>query len=73
LPVCDRCGEYAHRLYPHGVTDDDGEKVTMWLCWDCDWEITNGRGDYDDDPGEILLDRWEEEYEYDPVNTPPPY
>jgi len=47
------------------------EIVSHGLCWDCDWDLANG-GDEDEDAGEIYIRRWEEEYEYDPINTPLP-
>jgi len=74
--VCDRCGcdvsqRLKSRLYPHKFTDCIGEEVEMKLCWDCDWDVSNG-GDPFADFTEIIMDRQENDYEYDPVNTPKP-
>lgn len=70
--TCDRCGQKTDTLYPCKFTDDYGEKHDWEICWDCDWEITNGdeimKDDYD-----IYMDRKEREYEEDPVNTPYPW
>lgn len=59
----------------HEYEDMNGHtgKEQWWLCWSCDFDIINGRGEMDDDPCEIALRRMEEDYEYDPVNNPPPY
>lgn len=71
---CERCGIEAENLYDFFFTDDyDGEEKKIKICWDCDWEITNGRGDFGDDPGEIHLNRAEEAYAYDPINNPRPF
>jgi hypothetical protein len=48
-----------------------GDDVVMWLCWDCDWDVMNG-GDPFEDAADVVLDRWENDYSYDPLNTPPP-
>jgi hypothetical protein len=79
--VCDRCGEdqtfrigarfEKARLFRHVFKNCMGEDVEMWLCWDCDWDVMNG-GDPFEDASEVVLDRWENDYEYDPLNTPPP-
>ena len=77
--ICDRCGADVtdrfgtgkSRLYPHEFTDDVGDKVKMELCWDCDWDVMNGREPFEDST-DIYYRRWEEMYSYDPVNTPPP-
>ena len=61
------------RTWPHKYVDEEtGETRTKNLCWDCDFDIINGRGGYDDDPAEIAEERWEEEYEMDPINVDPP-
>jgi hypothetical protein len=71
--VCQRCGTRSDRFYPFTDIDEDtGKSSLMAVCWDCDFDIINGRGTLHDDPGEIQMDRWEEEYEFDPVNTTPP-
>lgn len=73
---CERCGVYSHELFPikHEVENEygDSEKKTSYICWSCDFDILNGRGDMSDDPGEVYMDHWEEAYSYDPINTPPP-
>jgi len=69
--MCDRCGEEREDVRDGYVfTNCFGEKVRMKLCWDCDFEVANG-GDPFADESEVLLDRWEEAYSYDPINTPP--
>ena len=73
---CDRCGvdvrdRLKDRLYPHNFPDELGGTVHMDLCWDCDWEVSNGHDPFDD-IGDIWLDRWEDNYAADPVNVPPP-
>jgi len=80
MKICDRCGcdvskrigNSKDRLFPHEFKNCFGETVKMKLCWDCDWDVING-GDPFEDQTEIYFRRWEEAYEYDPVNTPPPY
>lgn len=44
----------------------------MKVCWDCDWDVMNGRGEVHDDAGDILFDRACTAYEYDPINNSPP-
>ena len=74
MPICDRCGSIDGTVRDGYVfTDEYGEKVRMKLCWDCDFEVMNGRGTPFDDVGEILLSRAEEDYEYDPINNPCPW
>lgn len=70
--ICDRCGATTYKLFPYTFTDDFGDRVELKLCRDCDFDVMNG-GDPFKDPIDIYEDRWEEEYEYDPVNTPPPW
>lgn len=80
--VCDRCGEDQNfrvgrrfekqRLFKHIVTDDFGEEIELMLCWDCDWDLSNGCEPFED-PVEIYWRRREEAYAYDPVNNDPPY
>lgn len=73
IKTCDRCYCKAYELYEHSyISEYDGEKKVMMLCWDCDWEIINGRGDYEDDAGEIAIDREEQDYYDDPINNPKP-
>lgn len=80
--TCERCGAVTDRLYPcyHVHCHDEtphkydeqycGKKIMV--CLDCDWEITNGRGEPDEDAGEIWQVRKEQAYIDDPVNNPPP-
>lgn len=82
---CQRCGCYTHQLYKHyrakgGDTDmyennpiPEHEREEIWLCWDCDHEVTNGMGSLDDDMYEVCQSRAEREYEDDPLNAPYPY
>jgi len=72
FPICDRCGQESDSVRDgYEFTDCFGEKMIMKLCWDCDWDVSNG-GDPFADPTEIIMDRQENDYEYDPVNTPKP-
>lgn len=67
---CERCDTDVDKVYPTSYQDEDtGEEKTELICWDCDFDLANGRGELHDDPGKILMDRWEEDYEFDPVNT----
>lgn len=80
--TCDRCGATTERLYPiyHVHCHDEqphkydeqycGKPIQV--CWDCDFEITNGRGDPDDDPWEVVASRWNDEYDADPIYVDPP-
>ena len=75
---CQRCGYMHTFLYKHYkcVWGDDCdprnygkplkpiEREVIYICWDCDWEIINGRGDYNDDPYDIEEQRREEEDPY---------
>ena len=72
LQTCSRCGCQAKELYDHKAENGMGEKVKMKLCWDCDFDVTNGRGDYFDDAGEVQMEREEEDYLWDPINNPKP-
>lgn len=77
--ICDRCGQdidkrYGKKykqLYTYTFEDEFGEKVKKKLCWDCEWDVMNG-GDPFEDSVDIYFRCWEEDYEYDPINTPPP-
>ncbi len=83
VTCCARCGAETDKLYPvyHVHCHDDnpheydeqycGKKIMV--CWDCDWEITNGRGEPDKDPYEIANDRAEQAYADDPINNDPPW
>lgn len=68
---CTRCGSEAERLYTIQLKNEDDELIIHRLCWRCDHDIING-GDINDDVGDILMDREENDYEYDPINTPRP-
>ena len=70
-PRCERCGNVGE-LFKHEFIDEFGNKRTMWICWDCDFEIANGKGDYNDEQSEIQEKREEENYECDPIYYPPP-
>lgn len=70
---CERCGVDSDRLYEFNYDDeDDYEKRTLKICWDCDHDIMNG-GDPFEDVWNVNQDRREEAYEYDPINNPRPY
>ena len=73
---CDRCGTDAEKLYDlqyKGENDyGDEELIKIQICWSCDHDISNG-GDIVEDAAEILADRAERDYEYDPINNPRPY
>jgi len=72
--TCQRCGEPTDRLYSIKIVDEETqEESIMKLCWDCDWDIMNGRGEVTDDAGDIIFDRKVEAYEYDPINEVRPY
>ena len=73
LPECDRCGMPSETVRDgYEFTDCFGEKVKMKLCWDCDFEIANGADPFADE-AEVIMDRWENDYAYDPVDTPRPW
>ena len=77
--ICDRCGmdisqrigKIYEKLFPHDFEDECGETVHMDLCWDCDFDTMNG-GDPFQDAFDVRMQRWENDYAYDPINTPPP-
>jgi len=60
---CDRCGAWADNLYPITVTNSLGENINWKICWDCDWEISNGRDPFADII-DILEDRRENEVSF---------
>ena len=68
---CSRCGSEAERLYTIPLKNEDDEIINHRLCWSCDWDIMNG-GNIEDEAGDILMDREENAYEYDPINVPRP-
>lgn len=80
--VCDRCGAESDRLYPVYHVKRHDDKPHEWneeycgtpikVCWDCDFEITNGRGEPNDEIYDVLEARREQEYLDDPINNPPP-
>ena len=69
---CERCGVETERLYEVGQKNDEDEIILKKVCWSCDHDVTNG-GDFFLDAGEVLSDRAEHDYEYDPINNPRPY
>ena len=69
---CERCGAAAARLYEVGQKNDEDEIILKQVCWSCDHDVING-GDLFLDAGEILLDRAESDYEFDPINCERPY
>lgn len=68
ISECQRCFQQTDRLYPMQFEDEDGGITLFKVCWDCDWDITNG-GDFEKDASDIIQDRLENQYEYDPVNN----
>jgi len=71
---CERCYDRVETLYPIHFEDEyTGEKKEINVCWDCDFELMNGRGEPCDDAYEIHQDRTIEAYENDPINEPYPY
>lgn len=68
---CERCGAEAERLYEASDRNEDDEVITKKLCWSCDHDVMNG-GDFYLDAGIILMDRAENDYAYDPINTEKP-
>lgn len=69
---CDRCGTETDKTYTTTMEDDRGDQITKQLCWDCDHDIMNG-GDFFADSGDVIQDRLERAYEYDPINNPRPW
>jgi len=65
---CDRCGYEFEELYPFNFTDDYGEKHEWNICWDCDFDISNG-GELQADPYDIYIQRLADAYNEDPVNN----
>lgn len=73
MTTCSRCGSDNAPFYDFEQVDEDtGEETISKICWDCDWELINGCGEFEDDVGEILLTRAENAYAYDPINNPSP-
>jgi len=74
INTCYRCGLDADKLYPITWHDEDeGTDKVYMICWDCDFDLMNGRGDMTDDEGDIIQDRREQAYEYDSINVECPY
>jgi len=72
--ICERCGLESDKLYPcNWYDEDEGTDKVYMICWDCDFDLMNGRGDMSDDEGCIIQDRREQAYEYDPINVERPY
>lgn len=72
LGICERCK--AHPAITTWTVDDEetGESSEKAVCWDCDFDLTNGRYDSHEDAAEIAIRRAEEDYEYDPLYYPKP-
>jgi hypothetical protein len=43
------------------------------VWWKCSFKLMNGRGEMEDDIGDIVHDGAVEAYENDPINEPYPY
>jgi len=81
MAECERCGANVEKLYPvvHVRCHDDQPHepdpeycgTPIQVCRNCDWEITNGRGEPDDEIYDIIEARKEQAYIDDPINTPP--
>lgn len=74
---CERCGVETDRLYTVGQEDEEyesetGEVRTRRICWNCEHDVCNG-GDLFENSWEVLADRAENDYAYDPINNPNPY
>ena len=65
--VCDRCGWRVDQRWSCTYTNDFGEEHEIMVCWDCDFEISNGRGRPDDAIEDVLYYRVEERHETDPL------
>lgn len=76
MASCERCGAETDKLYPLKIKEEDeyGDEVEveMKICWSCDHDIING-GDIHEDSWNIIQDRAENDYAYDPINNPRPY
>ena len=58
---CERCHMITFRLYDiYYLEDETGEDTIMKVCWDCEWELTNGRGTLFQEAWEIWQNREEE-------------
>lgn len=69
--ICERCKTSTDRLYQVGQENDEGEVILKNVCWSCDHDIING-GDLFEDSWEVLADKAENDYEYDPINCERP-
>jgi len=66
--TCDRCGFHADQRWPcHYLDDYDGRERKIMICWDCDFDVSNGRGRADDPMDEVLIRRQEEYRELYPL------
>lgn len=71
--ICERCGTEAEKLYEVSQRNEETTEVILKkVCWSCDHNVING-GDLFEDAADILQDRAENDYEYDPINNPRPY
>jgi hypothetical protein len=57
---CYRCKDQ-EGIYAFKLTDDYGEVREGKLCWNCDFDVSNGKGEITDDSGEVAQQREEEE------------
>jgi len=71
--ICERCCQPTDILYTVSTDNDDDHEEVMKICWDCEWDITNGQGELSDDSGVILANRRQNDYEYDTINVERPY
>lgn len=74
VKTCERCGANTARLYHFEYRDEEyaDEIQSMEICWDCDFDCSNG-GDLYADAGDIYQDRREQAYAYDPINNERPW
>ena len=70
--ICQRCGTESDRLYDTSQENDFGDLITLKLCWSCNHDVING-GDLFEDSWEVLADRAENDYAYDPINNERPW
>ena len=67
---CERCGQ-GNGEYECKRENDMGDLISMKLCWNCEHDVSNG-GSLFDDTAEVLMERQQNAYEYDPINNSPP-
>jgi len=72
MTKCARCWASTTKLFEHKFKDEEeGIDEIRKVCWNCDWDLCNG-GDWQQEAGEILMERAENDYEYDPLYYPKP-